>query len=151
MKKYRILNITGAVLEKYQLEKYLEKLASDHILKEKSDKDTYPIPRMKENFEIITEVYDLLNEHIKLKIPIHPAGEWLLDNYYVVEETVKMAEKELTLKKYTNFLGLHGGSHNGFKRRSDTQTRPAGIPVTPTAGCCRFRKPVCHAAVLLIE
>lgn len=116
MKKYRILNITGAVLEKYQLEKYLEKLASDHILKEKSDKDTYPIPRMKENFEIITEVYDLLNEHIKLKIPIHPAGEWLLDNYYVVEETVKMAEKELTLKKYTNFLGLHGGSHNGFAR-----------------------------------
>lgn len=116
MKKYRVLNITGAVLEKYQLEKYLEKLASDHILKEKSDKDTYPIPRMKENFEIITEVYDLLNEHIKLKIPIHPAGEWLLDNYYIIEETVKATQKELTLKKYTNFLGLANGPHSGFAR-----------------------------------
>ena len=104
MKSYKVLNAKGAVLDKYQLEKYLEKLASDHILKEKSDKNTYPIPRMLDNFEVITEVYNLLNEQIKLKIPIHPAGEWLLDNYYVIEETVKGIEKELTLKKYRNFL-----------------------------------------------
>ena len=97
LEKYRVLNIQGAVLDKHQLENYLEQLASDNILKENSDKDTYPIPRMKENFEIITETYHLLNEHIKLKIPIHPAGEWLLDNYYAIEETVKALEKELTL------------------------------------------------------
>lgn len=116
MKSYRILNTKGAVLDKYQLEKYLEKLASDHILKEKSDKNTYPIPRMIENFNIITEVYNLLNEQIKLKIPIHPAGEWLLDNYYIIEETVKGIEKELTLKKYTNFLGIANGNNYGFAR-----------------------------------
>ena len=116
MKKYRVLNIKGAVLDKNQLEKYLEQLASDHILKEKSDKDTYPIPRMKENFEIITEVYDLLNEHIKLKIPIHPAGEWILDNYYVIEEVVKGIEKELTVKKYCDFLGIANGVYRGFSR-----------------------------------
>lgn len=103
LKQYRVLNITGVVLEKYQLEKYLEQLASDQILKENSDKNTYPIYRMKENFEIISEVYHLLNEHIKLQIPIHPAGEWILDNYYIIEETVKWIEKELTLKKYTDF------------------------------------------------
>ena len=116
MKSYRILNTKGAVLDKYQLEKYLEKLASDHILKEKSDKNTYPIPRMIENFSLITEVYNLLNNQIKLKIPIHPAGEWLLDNYYIIEETVKGIEKELTLKKYTNFLGVANGNNFGFAR-----------------------------------
>ena len=116
MKNYKILSIKGAVLDKYQLEKYLEKLASDHILKEKSDKNTYPIPRMQENFVAITEVYNLLNEHIKLKIPIHPAGEWLLDNYYIIEETVKNIEKELTLKKYRNFLGIANGTNYGFAR-----------------------------------
>ncbi len=62
--------------------------------------DTYPIPRLKENFEIITQVYQVLNEHIKLKIPIHPAGEWILDNYYVIDQTVKNIKQELTLKKY---------------------------------------------------
>ena len=60
MKKYRNLNIKGMVLEKGQLESYMEKLASDHTLQNDSDKDTYPIPRLKENFEIIEEVYNLL-------------------------------------------------------------------------------------------
>ena len=116
MKNYRILTTKGAVLDIYQLERYLEKLASDQTLKEKSDRATYPIPRMLDNFEVITEVYNLLNEHIKLKIPIHPAGEWLLDNYYVIEETVKNIEKELTLKKYKNFLGIANGTNYGFAR-----------------------------------
>ncbi len=116
MRSYKYLNIKGAVLDKKQLENYLEKLASDHILKEKSDKNTYPIPRMQENFIAITEVYNLLNEHIKLKIPIHPAGEWLLDNYYIIEETVKSIEKELNLKKYKNFLGIANGTNYGFAR-----------------------------------
>ena len=116
LRQYRVLNIKGAVLVQGQIEKYLENLASDHVLQEKSDKNTYPIPRMKENFEIITKTYHLLNEHIKLKIPIHSAGEWLLDNYYVVEETVKSIEKELNIKKYTNFLGVTNGAYRGFAR-----------------------------------
>ena len=116
LKNYRILNTKGILLDKHQLEKYLEKLAADHVLKEKSDRNTYPIPRLISNFEIITTVYNLLNEHIKLKIPIHPAGEWLLDNYYVIEEAVKSIEKDLTLKKYVNFLGIANGVNHGFAR-----------------------------------
>ena len=65
---------------------------------------------------VITDTYNLLNEHIKLNIPIHPAGEWLLDNYYVVDETVKNIEKSLTLKKYRNFLGIANGTNCGFAR-----------------------------------
>ena len=116
MKTYKILNTKGALLDNNGLQKYLEKLASDHILKEKSDKNTYPIPRMIGNFEFISDVYKLLNEHIKLKIPIHPAGEWLLDNFYIIEETVKSIEKEMILKKYTNFLGIANSVNYGFAR-----------------------------------
>ena len=86
MKEKKKLNIKGTVLDRYQLEQYLEKIASDHILTEKSAKDTYPIPRLKENFFVIKEIYKLLNEQIKQGIPIHPAGEWILDNLYVIEE-----------------------------------------------------------------
>ena len=85
-------------------------------MQDKSNKYTYPIPRLKENFEFITEVYNLLNEHIKLKLPIHPAGEWILDNFYIIDETVKTVTKELTLKKYTNFLGIANGPYAGFAR-----------------------------------
>lgn len=111
MSKYRVLNISGAVLDKERLEKYLKNIASDHDLAERPEKNTYPVIRMKENFDIINKTYQQLNEHINLKIPIHPAGEWLLDNYYIVEETVKIIQKELTLKKYMNFLGLESGPY----------------------------------------
>lgn len=85
---------------------YFEKLATSHTTKQKSDKDTYPVPRMMENYSVIKEVYNLLNDNVKKKIPIHPAGEWLLDNFYSIEEIVKSIEKDLTLKKYKNFVGL---------------------------------------------
>ena len=113
---YKILNIKGALLDTQQLEDYLRKIASGHVLQDKSNKYTYPIPRLKENFEFITEVYNLLNEHIKLKLPIHPAGEWILDNFYIIDETVKIVTKELTLKKYTDFLGIANGPYAGFAR-----------------------------------
>ena len=110
------LSSKGIVLEKKKLEEYLEKIASDHVLQNYSSKETYPIPRLKDNFEIITKTYDLLNSHIKIGIPIHPAGEWILDNYYIVEEEVKQIIQELSLKKYINFLGIANGNDKGYAR-----------------------------------
>ena len=106
----------GVLLDKKQLEKYMEKLASDHNLKSEADERTYPIPNLTKDFEYITMVYNLLNEHIKLGIDIHPAGEWLLDNYYIIEERVKQIKDELDLNKYKKFLGLDNGPYAGFAR-----------------------------------
>ena len=116
MKLVKILNIKGAVLDEYQLENYLEKIASDHILQDKSDKNTYPIPRLLDNLEFINNTYELLNTHLKMGINIHPAGEWLLDNYYIIEETVKTIQKDLSMKKYKNFVSLASGPYKGFAR-----------------------------------
>lgn len=116
MKENKKLKITGTMLEKTQLQKHLEKIASSHNTITKSQKDTYPIPGLVENFKTIEEVYNLLNEHLKLGINIHPAGEWLLDNFYIIEETVKQIQKELPLKKYINFVGIANGEYKGFAR-----------------------------------
>ena len=61
----KILQIDGAILDKSQLKKHLENIAITHNLKEKSEKQTYPIPRLIENFEFIKEVYNLLNKNLK--------------------------------------------------------------------------------------
>ena len=116
LKLAKFLNIKGVLLDQNQLQNYLEKVASEHILQAKSNKDTYPIQRLDENFKQITKTYDILNSHLKLGINIHPAGEWLLDNYYIIEETYKTIKKELTLKKYTNFVGIQNGEYDGFAR-----------------------------------
>ena len=116
MKLAKILNIKGALLDKEQLESYLEKIASDHVLQERSNPDTFPIPRLQENFKFITKTYEILNDHLKIGINTHPAGEWLLDNYYIIEETVKTIQKELTMKKYKNLIGISNGAYAGFAR-----------------------------------
>ncbi len=112
----KTLNIKGVILNKEQLKTYLENIAVDHTLKEKSSRETYPIPRLIENFAYITKTYDLLNEHLKLGITIHQAGEWLLDNYYVIEETVKELRKNLPLNKYEKFIGISSGEFQGYAR-----------------------------------
>ena len=116
MKENKKLKITGTILEKSQLEQYLEKIASSHNTIQKSQKNTYPIPGLIENFKIIEQVYNLLNEHLKMGININPAGEWLLDNFYIIEETVKLIQREMPLRKYINFVGIANGDYKGFAR-----------------------------------
>ena len=113
---YQILNAKETVLDKKQLKEYLAKLASDNVIKETSDLNTYPIPRVLENFEYISLIYTLLNEHVKLGIPIHPAGEWLLDNYYLIEKTVRTIQKNLSKEKYKKFPRIATGNFAGFAR-----------------------------------
>ena len=116
MRNFQKLNIEGAILDEEQLNNHLEKMAMQHTLKKQSNKNTYPIPQLLENYVKIRKVYQLLNEHIKLDISIHPAGEWILDNFYIIEESVKQIEKEMSIKKYINFTGIQNGKYKGFAR-----------------------------------
>ena len=114
---YQMLNkVEKIALDKKTLKEYLEKLASDNVIKEKSNIDTYPVPRVIENFKYISLIYTLLNEHIKLGIAIHPAGEWLLDNYYLIENTVRTIQKDLSKTKYEELPKISNGSFSGFAR-----------------------------------
>ena len=123
----RILQIDGAILDKHQLEKHLENIAITHNLKEKSDQNTYPIPRLIENYEVIKAVYNLLNKNLKQDISIHPAGEWLLDNFYIIEQSVKQVRRDLTLKKYRNFVRFKDRKIRRFRENICTSVRNSSI------------------------
>lgn len=109
----KILQVKNSILDKQNLEKYLEQFAADNILITCPDKNTFPLERLIENKKYIELVCKLLEEHIKLKIPIHSAGEWLLDNYYLIEKSVKTIEKNLTLNKYMRLPAI---AEDGFAR-----------------------------------
>ena len=107
------LQVKNSILDKQNLEKYLEQFAADNILTACPDKNTFPLERLIENKKYIELVCKLLEEHIKLKIPIHSAGEWLLDNYYLIEKSVKTIEKNLTMDKYMRLPAI---AEDGFAR-----------------------------------
>ena len=114
--KNRYLNIKGVTLDKEQLENYMEKIAVNYEITRDSSLETYPINRLNDNFKFIQKTHTILNEHIKKEISIYPAGEWLLDNFYIIEETVKNINSQLTEKKYKNFPGIANGLYKGFAR-----------------------------------
>ena len=116
MKKYKKLKIRGTLLDRGQLAKHIEKTASEHNIRSNSKKETYPIPNLIEDYKFILETYNLLSKHLKLGIKIHSAGEWVLDNFYVIEETVKTIQKEMSLKKYKKMIGLSNDTYFGFSR-----------------------------------
>ena len=116
MKNYKKLNIRGTLLDRNQLAKHIEKTAADHNTASFSNRNTYPITRLFEDYKFILETYNLLTRHIKLGIKIHSAGEWILDNFYIIEETVKTIQKELSVKKYKNMIGLSNERYLGFAR-----------------------------------
>ncbi len=112
----KFLSIKGTVLDKEQLQSYMEKSAMNAEITDESSQSTYPIPRLNDNFKFIEKTYNLLNNHIKKNIDVYPAGEWLLDNFYIIEETVKKITQEMSLKKYKNFPGIAFGTYKGFSR-----------------------------------
>ena len=94
----------------------MENTATNNDITDKSKSITYPIPRLKDNFKFIYKTYKLLGNHVKLKIDIHPAGECLLDNFYIIEECYKTIISEMTIKKYKEFPSISNGEYLGFSR-----------------------------------
>ena len=53
------------------------------------------LTRLAENEGILIGVHNLLTEAVKANRRITPAGEWLLDNFYLIEEQIRTARRHL--------------------------------------------------------
>ena len=90
------------------MENYAKRLALEHGIQGKTSKRFYPIIELKKDFEIIRKAYDVLTESISLDIPIPPSGEWLLDNFYIIEEQVSVISDEISLKQFLKLPAVKG-------------------------------------------
>ena len=78
-----------------QMEQHGKILASTHTLVSDPKPDQNLLKRLAENEDFLFEVHDLLTETVKAKRAITPAGEWLLDNFYLIEEQIRTGKKHL--------------------------------------------------------
>ncbi len=108
--------ITDVILNPEELERHAADIARKHII-DKRTKSFYSLEwRMNNNFKLITSVYMNLNEYVKSKKRVAPASEWLLDNFYIIEEQVKEIRQNLSKKYYYQLPRLKSGSLKGFPR-----------------------------------
>ncbi|HNZ29214.1 MAG TPA: hypothetical protein PKJ42_04405, partial [Candidatus Goldiibacteriota bacterium] len=71
-----------------QFELHAKFLAEKHTVSLKKNREKLLI-RLKDNEQILLRTNKMLNEAAKAKNTITPAGEWILDNYYLIEEEIR--------------------------------------------------------------
>jgi cellobiose phosphorylase len=77
-----------------QMEQHGKVLAGSHVLRRSGARDQL-LRRLDDNEQVLTNTCRLLTAVVKSKLRITPAGEWLLDNFYLVEEQISAARKHL--------------------------------------------------------
>ena len=83
--------LRAALMSAAQLEKLGKVLAGKHHVSTVSTAD-HLIKRLGSNEKTLIEVHKLLTAAIKTKQRITPAGEWLVDNFYLIEEHIRLAK-----------------------------------------------------------
>src|SRR5688500_14555973 len=75
-----------------QMEQYAKSLAAEHtVIIERAPEQL--LSRLAENEELLLEVHNLVTESAKANSRISPAAEWLLDNFYLIEEQIYIGKK----------------------------------------------------------
>jgi len=101
-----------------QLERHARALAERHEIDPIPGKDLL-LPRLAENEEILLQANELLTEAVASNLRIAPASEWLLDNFYKIEEQIRIARRHLP-KGYSKELPhLLKGPLAGYPRVYD--------------------------------
>ena len=74
------------------MERHGRILAHSHQLTEKSAPDQL-LPRLSDNESVLLECSRVLTSAVTANRQLTPAGEWLLDNFYLIDEQIRTAKR----------------------------------------------------------
>ncbi len=101
-----------------QMERHGKSLAATHVLSTSRPR-TRLLERLDENERVLIETFDMLTAAVRSRLRIAPSGEWLLDNFYLIEEQIRTARQHLP-KEYSRGLPhLAQGPSRGLPRVYD--------------------------------
>ena len=91
-----------------ELVNHAMEVAANHITLKDKKSTGILLKRLDESFNSITATYINFNNRLKNNDDLCPASDWLLDNYYLLEEQVKEVKQNLGKER---FLKLKVLSH----------------------------------------
>jgi cyclic beta-1,2-glucan synthetase len=101
-----------------QLQSHAEALAQWHVIDRHPGGDQLHA-RLKANELVLMDAYQVVSGEVAKSRPISPAGEWLLDNFYLIEEQIRTTRRHLP-KQYSRGLPrLCNGPTAGYPRVYD--------------------------------
>jgi len=101
-----------------QMQRHAKALAKQHDVDLTPGKDLL-LPRLYENEQILLQVYELLKDAIASKQWVAPASEWLLDNFFRIEEQIRISRQHLPKNYSRNLPHMLTGPLAGYPRIYD--------------------------------
>jgi cyclic beta-1,2-glucan synthetase len=99
-----------------RLEQHAESLAASDAVAEKTARPRFLTPRVAENGRLLLESYRTLAKAVKQETAITPAAEWLIDNFFIVEEQLREIRDDLPTGFYRKLPKLSNGPFIGYPR-----------------------------------
>ncbi|MDH4288593.1 MAG: cyclic beta 1-2 glucan synthetase, partial [Aquincola sp.] len=101
-----------------QMAEHGTSLAASHELMSSSAPDRL-LPRLAANEKLLVQVYTQLTHSAELQLRMTPAAEWLLDNFYFIEEEIRTAKRHLPPGYSRELPRLRSGPSAGLPRVYD--------------------------------
>ena len=114
--KKQTVNIHDASLSGEGLQEHAKAISMQHAVTSQRHHTVLPISRMNDNYDYILSTYQKLNREMQKKSPVPQAAEWLLDNFYMIEEQVMVMRKNFTRNGYLRLPVLKSGELKGYAR-----------------------------------
>jgi cyclic beta-1,2-glucan synthetase len=108
--------IRGELFSVERLEQHAEDLATAQAISHDEGGGNPLIPRVLENGRILLEYYRATASSIQQGGTITPAAEWLVDNFYIVEEQLREIRDDLPQGYYRRLPKLTSGHLAGYPR-----------------------------------
>jgi cellobiose phosphorylase len=120
-KSYRIENdekieMKDILLNNDELNEHAVEIAKSHVIAKKRGSIRLLLSRLSHNFKTISSIYEEFNKEVKRGNELSPASEWLLDNYYKIEEQVQVIRQNVTKDKFLKLHILDNGYLKGYPR-----------------------------------
>ena len=114
--KQQGMDLKNLLLTSEELVHHAGEIAKNHTVFSDSFSLRQLLKRIDQNFKIITLVYANFHDAINHKGHLCPASEWLLDNFYKVEEQAKEVRQNLLKEKFLRLNTLNTGVLRGYPR-----------------------------------
>ncbi len=110
--------LRAELLSREQMRLHGKVLADSHKVTEKSAPERL-LARLTENESVLVETCSLLTSAVKANRRVVPAEEWLLDNFYLIKEQIRIAKKHLPKGYSRESPRLANGPSAGLPRVYD--------------------------------
>jgi cyclic beta-1,2-glucan synthetase len=108
--------ILGELFSVDRLEQHAESLAAAHSTTTTTGAGKPLIEQVAENGRLLLEYYRATARSVQRDQTITPAAEWLLDNFYIVEEQLREIRDDLPIGYYRKLPKLVSGHLEGYPR-----------------------------------